>query len=76
MTKSDAINILINFDKQVIAKADGAYQTKKGKDACSIGADAIKKQMLLEKDLKYYLDNNEEDGVVYIPKFIIEKLLN
>ena len=27
----------------------------------------------LRVDLKYYLDNNEESGVVYIPKFIVEK---
>lgn len=26
-------------------------------------------------DLKYYLDNNEENGVVYIPKFIVEKMI-
>lgn len=28
------------------------------------------------KDLKYYLETNEENGVVYIPKFIIEKIVN
>ena len=28
------------------------------------------------KDLKYYLDTNEENGVVYIPKFAIEKMIN
>lgn len=28
------------------------------------------------KDLKYYLDTNEENGVVYIPKFVIEKIVN
>ena len=27
------------------------------------------------KDLKYYLDTNEENGVVYIPKFVIEKIV-
>lgn len=26
-------------------------------------------------DLKYYLDTNEENGVVYFPKFIVEKIL-
>lgn len=25
--------------------------------------------------LKYYLDVNEENGVVYVPKFIVEKLI-
>lgn len=27
------------------------------------------------KDLKYYLNVNEEKGVVYIPKFVVEKLI-
>jgi hypothetical protein len=30
----------------------------------------------IKKDLKYYLDTNEENGVVYIPKFVIEKIVN
>ena len=29
----------------------------------------------IKKDLKYYLDTNEEKGVVYIPKFVIEKII-
>lgn len=29
----------------------------------------------IKKDLKYYLDTNEENGVVHIPKFIIEKIV-
>ena len=33
----------------------------------------IKKVLI---DLKYYLDTNEENGVVYIPKFVIEKMVN
>lgn len=33
---------------------------------------AVKK---IKTDLKYYLDNNEENGVVYIPKFIIDNML-
>ena len=28
------------------------------------------------EDLKYYLENNEENGVVYLPKFVIERLVN
>ena len=27
------------------------------------------------KDLHYYLDNNEESGVVFVPKFTIEKII-
>jgi len=30
---------------------------------------------VLIKDLKYYLENNEENGVVYFPKFQIEKII-
>ena len=30
----------------------------------------------IKKDLKYYLDTNEENGVVYIPRFAIEKIVN
>jgi hypothetical protein len=30
----------------------------------------------IKKDLKYYLDTNEENGVVYVPKFILDKILN
>lgn len=29
----------------------------------------------IRDDLKYYLDTNEENGVVYIPKFIVERLI-
>ena len=28
------------------------------------------------KELKYYLDTNEENGVVYVPKFVIEKMVD
>ena len=28
------------------------------------------------EDLRYYLDTNEENGVVYIPKFVIEKMVS
>lgn len=29
----------------------------------------------IKKELAYYLDNNEDKGVVHIPKFIIEKIV-
>lgn len=28
------------------------------------------------EDLKYYLESNEENGVVYVPKFAVEKIIN
>ena len=30
----------------------------------------------IKETLQYYLDINEEKGVVYIPKFVIEKLVD
>lgn len=35
-----------------------------------------KKIKKVVEDLKYYLDTNEENGVVYIPKFVVEKIVN
>lgn len=29
----------------------------------------------IKENLKYYLNTNEENGVVYIPKFIVEKMV-
>lgn len=41
-----------------------------------IAVDALKAQEKIKKDLKWYLDTNEENGIVYIPKFVIEKIVN
>lgn len=30
----------------------------------------------IKENLEYYLDVNEENGVVYIPKFVIEDIVN
>ena len=48
--------------------------------AKNIKAEAIKEfeksvDKIAVKRLKFYLDTNEENGVVYIPKFTIEKIL-
>lgn len=29
----------------------------------------------IKESLEFYLDSNEENGVVYIPKFIVEKII-
>lgn len=29
----------------------------------------------IKKDLEHYLNTNEEKGVVYIPKFVVEKIV-
>ena len=43
-------------------------------------ADLIKslrrREQAVVGDLKYYLENNEENGVVYVPRFIVEKIIN
>lgn len=41
MTENEAIEILKDFDKQVSAKADGAYQTNIGKMACNVAIKAL-----------------------------------
>lgn len=30
----------------------------------------------IKEDMKYYLENNEENGVVFIPKFVVEKIIS
>jgi hypothetical protein len=48
---------------QKIARAVEEYST------------TLKKLDETKDTLKYYLDTNEENGVVYIPKFIVEKMV-
>ena len=45
-------------------------------EALDMAVDSLKNQDKIKKDLKYYLDTNEENGVVYIPKFVVEKIVN
>ncbi len=46
-------------------------------EICTKGDVIVNNQNIdvLIKDLKYYLENNEENGVVYFPKFQIEKII-
>lgn len=41
MTENEAIEVLKDFDKQVTAKADGAYQSTIGKMACDTAIKAL-----------------------------------
>lgn len=41
MTEREAIEVLNNFDMQVSAKADGAYQSTIGKMACEVATMAL-----------------------------------
>ena len=44
-------------------------------DALDMAVKALKNQEYVKEILKYYLDTNEGNGVVYIPKFVIEKIV-
>lgn len=44
MTEKEAIAVLSNFNKQVTAKADGAYHTTIGEKACKVAIQALEKQ--------------------------------
>ena len=36
----------------------------------------INKYEIIKEELTHYLNNNEENGVVYIPKFVIKKMIS
>ena len=50
-------------------------QTKKTAMAMEEHFKTLEELYNIKKDLKYYLDTNEEKGVVYIPKFVVEKIV-
>ena len=49
MTESEAIRVLKDFDAQVTAKADGAYQTNIGKMACDAAIKALEEVLQYRK---------------------------
>lgn len=52
----------------------GFYKTKNemNEQKC----DRISKELYeIKKDLEHYLSTNEEKGIVYIPKFVVEKIV-
>lgn len=55
---------------------DGNCRDKDGYEKCPY---TFLNQNVLQKvkdDLQYYLNVNEEKGVVYIPKFVVKKLIS
>lgn len=44
------------------------------KTAISLYIELSEKMRRIVKDMRYYLDENDEDGIVYIPKFVIEEI--
>lgn len=71
MTEQEAIEVLKDFNKQVSAKADGAYQSTIGEMACKIAISALEKQVAetplqLKGDIfALTIDGKAGDGVIY-----------
>lgn len=59
MNNQQAIAILKDFDSQVTAKADGAYQSTVGKMACDLAVIALEKQ--IPKKPVTYKNTNRAD---------------
>lgn len=77
-------NFVVDYDKdrgmyRVSIFEDNHYQDEYWFDAYEEKelqyTELVKSYEKIKKDLKYYLDINEENGVVYIPKFVIEKMV-
>lgn len=79
MTESEVIRVLKDFDAQVTAKADGAYQTNIGKMACDAAIKALEEvqqyrqigtveECLKNKDFLDFLSDkmNPNDFEVYL----------
>lgn len=73
MTKQEAIYW---FEKAIDVYEIFPIENDVKLESHKIAIDALKLQKEIKKNLKWYLDTNEENGVVYIPKFIIEKILS
>ena len=54
-----------DFYPEVRAKAKGEINK----------TEALAENKRIKENLKHYLNTNEENGVVYIPKFIVEKMV-
>jgi hypothetical protein len=61
---------------RLAAYEDSGLAPEEFKESVDFTLELNKKVHKVIKDLKYYLDTNEENGVVYIPKFVIEKMVN
>ena len=73
MTKQEAIEW---FEKAIDVYEIFPIDNDIKLESHKIAVEALKAQKEIKKNLKWYLDTNEEDGVVYIPKFVIEKIIN
>ena len=79
MTSKDILTCLDLLHKRILHSRFAEEVTEAEILALVEVVDLIKHQKSdiekLTETLKYYLDTNEENGVVYIPKFVVEKRL-
>ena len=64
------------FVEKLAAYEDTELSPEEFKESVDFVLELNAKVHKVIKDLKYYLDTNEENGVVYIPKFVIEKMVD
>lgn len=65
----------VGYHKKLVTKYERS-SIKKAIKLDSLQEEYQKKVKQYTEDLKYYLDTNKENGVVYIPQFVIEKIIN
>ena len=73
MTKQEAIDW---FEKAIDVYEIFPIENDIKLESHKVALDTLKAQKEIKKSLKWYLDTNEENGVVYIPKFVIENIIN
>ena len=65
-----------NFVKRLAEYEDTDLTPKEFQESVDFVFELNAKVHKVIKDLKYYLDTNEKNGVVYVPKFVIEKMID
>ena len=73
-SKCEAYDVLKNAISKLAEYEDIGATPDELKTAVYLYLELSQKMRRIIKDMRYYLDANEEDGVVYIPKFVIEEI--
>lgn len=76
-------NLLKDMEKNVTKLECAKLEFKIALGECREVADVANQKCVemleelyeIKKDLEYYLNTNEEKGVVYVPKFVVEKIV-
>lgn len=63
-----------NIDAECEILREKENQSNKVARAMEEYSETLKELDRIKKNLKYYLDTNEENGVVHIPKFMVENM--